>query len=506
MKMNYNSKGNLCKGKTMENTNKDVLNNDESVKPKKYHFHFKKKYQIRLLVIIGIILIGSYLIGCFYYQDRFLPNTTLSNISISHLTYQEASQKISKLMSNQTLTLIFSDQQKETIQKKECGITFNQGNDFKQLIQKQNPYLWFTHLFSHQTLTSQNLLSIDKDKLKNSLNQLEHLKQKQIEPVDAKVEYKDQQFTITKETYGTKINQDVLIDEIIKAFYSDKKELNIQGVGGYVEPKMTSDNESLKNLLDAAKKYCQASITYKTTTDDVILDGNTLMTWLSIDENGHYYKDDNEFKKQATEFVKELSQKVNIIGKAKTITGANNRKVTVTGGNYGYKLNQEKEVTGLIKDINDGKQGVRTPITTGVQSSYDNGGVGQTFVEIDMTKQHFWLHKNGRIVLESDVVTGLPSNPNRKTPEGVYYIYFMQRNRTLRGEIQANGKPEYETPVAYWMAFNGGIGLHDASWQSKFGGNVYYTKGSHGCINLPKSVAAALYDMIKVNTPVVCYY
>ena len=123
-----------------------------------------------------------------------------------------------------------------------------------------------------------------------------------------------------------------------------------------------------------------------------------------------------------------------------------------------------------------------------------------------MTKQHFWMHKNGKIVLESDIVTGLPSDPNRKTPAGTYYIYFMQRNRVLRGQIQADGKPEYETPVAYWMAFNRGIGLHDATWQSKFGGNVYYSRGSHGCINLPLNIAAALYDMVKVNTPVVCYY
>ena len=36
--------------------------------------------------------------------------------------------------------------------------------------------------------------------------------------------------------------------------------------------------------------------------------------------------------------------------------------------------------------------------------------------------------------------------------------------------------------------------------------DVYYTRGSHGCINLPLKVAAELYDMVKVNTPVVCYY
>ena len=236
-----------------------------------------------------------------------------------------------------------------------------------------------------------------------------------------------------------------------------------------------------------------------------MLDGNDLIQWLSIDEKGNYYYDEDEFKKQATAFVKDtLAPKINIIGKSKTFKGANGTR-TVSGGNYGYKLNQSKEVTGLLSDIKAHKKETRSPSVTGVQASYSNGGLGNTFVEIDMTKQHMWFIKNGNVVLESDCVTGLPT-PDRITPGGTYYVYFMQRNRVLRGQIQADGKPEYETPVAYWMAFNGGIGLHDATWQSSFGGDRYKTHGSHGCINLPLNVAASLYSQLKVNIPVVCYY
>ena len=236
-----------------------------------------------------------------------------------------------------------------------------------------------------------------------------------------------------------------------------------------------------------------------------MLDGNDLIQWLSIDEKGNYYYDEDEFKKQATAFVKDtLAPKINIIGKSKTFKGANGTR-TVSGGNYGYKLNQSKEVTGLLSDIKAHKKETRSPSVTGVQASYSNGGLGNTFVEIDMTKQHMWFIKNGNVVLESDCVTGLPTS-DRITPGGTYYVYFMQRNRVLKGQIQADGKPEYETPVAYWMAFNRGIGLHDATWQSSFGGDRYKTHGSHGCINLPLNVAASLYSQLKVNIPVVCYY
>ena len=75
----------------------------------------------------------------------------------------------------------------------------------------------------------------------------------------------------------------------------------------------------------------------------------------------------------------------------------------------------------------------------------------------------------------------------------------------LRGKLLPNGKREYETPVKYWMPFNGGVGLHDASWRGSFGGNIYQNSGSHGCINLPPKTVKRLYDLVSVGTIVVCH-
>jgi len=55
------------------------------------------------------------------------------------------------------------------------------------------------------------------------------------------------------------------------------------------------------------------------------------------------------------------------------------------------------------------------------------------------------------------------------------------------------------------MPFNGGVGLHDASWRSTFGGKIYVTGGSHGCINLPRSAAETIYNNISAGTPVLVY-
>ena len=108
-------------------------------------------------------------------------------------------------------------------------------------------------------------------------------------------------------------------------------------------------------------------------------------------------------------------------------------------------------------------------------------------------------------MLKSDFVSGKESDPTRLTPSGTYYIYNKERNRVLRGTKQPNGKYEYESPVSYWMPFNKGIGLHDASWRSTFGRDIYINSGSHGCINLPTGFAGSLYSQIYVNLPVVVY-
>ncbi len=56
------------------------------------------------------------------------------------------------------------------------------------------------------------------------------------------------------------------------------------------------------------------------------------------------------------------------------------------------------------------------------------------------------------------------------------------------------------------MPFNGNIGMHDATWRGSFGGSIYKTNGSHGCINLPRAAAKTIYENIEKGMPVLCYH
>ena len=76
----------------------------------------------------------------------------------------------------------------------------------------------------------------------------------------------------------------------------------------------------------------------------------------------------------------------------------------------------------------------------------------------------------------------------------------------MQTQQKVEEKYEYESFVKFWMPFNGGIGMHDASWRGSFGGDIYKYSGSHGCINMPPKKMPKFYNMIEIGTPVAVHY
>lgn len=118
------------------------------------------------------------------------------------------------------------------------------------------------------------------------------------------------------------------------------------------------------------------------------------------------------------------------------------------------------------------------------------------FVYVDISDQMAYMYRNGILVTSGNCVTG-NEKAGYNTTRGIHQIVFMDTNRTLHGSYG-------EARVKYWMRFtSGGQGLHDAGWRSKFGGTIYKTNGSHGCVNLPRPVAETMYSYAYVGLPVI---
>ena len=171
-------------------------------------------------------------------------------------------------------------------------------------------------------------------------------------------------------------------------------------------------------------------------------------------------------------------------------------------GSYGWKIDQTAEADELTKLMEEEPHMERTPIFAQEADSWENGDMGDTYVEVDLTKQHLWMYKEGKLIVESDFVSGTMT-PARVTPPGIFRLYYKKSPAVLRSTKPGDS---YETPVSFWMPFNGGIGFHDATWQAYFGGDRYTYAGSHGCINMPLDAAATLYSIIDTNVPIVSFY
>ncbi len=475
---------------------------------KKNNWYSNHKKPVLICGIVVLVLLIVYLAGMLYYNDKFLNGTMVNGSDVGGMTLQKANDQLSKKVNGQSLKLIFNDGQSEVLQSAQLGVSYNKDNSLNQLMKNQNKWAWFIGFFKNEKNTLTDLIQISDENLTNGIASMEHAKEEnQIAPTDAYIQYKDGSFSIIEETLGSKFNIEELVKNIKVALSEGKQQLDVTKANGYVKPQVYKDDQDLNNQLKAANEYCLSAITYTTPKGkEIALDGSTLITWLSKQDDGSYTKDESVFKEKLTAFVKELASQYNSIGATRTFTGKDGQSHTVSGGTYGFRVSTDSEVSALLKMINENKsENNRIPEHTGQLPSGENGGLGTTYLEINITKQHLWFVKDGSVVLESDFVSGKESDSTRLTPSGTYYIYNKERNRVLRGTKQPNGKYEYESPVSYWMPFNKGIGLHDASWRSTFGRDIYINSGSHGCINLPTGFAGSLYSQIYVNLPVVVY-
>ena len=171
--------------------------------------------------------------------------------------------------------------------------------------------------------------------------------------------------------------------------------------------------------------------------------------------------------------------------------------VQIDGGTMKRRfLNEDAEYVYLWQAIMEQRQEVHVP----------QYGIGKTYIELDMTNQMLYYYNHGVRTVETPIVTGNLAR-GYGSPTGVYYLRAKMRDQVLRSGKPKDDPEYYEQPVTYWMPYiANSIGVHDATWRSKFGGEIYKTNGSHGCINVPYAAMNELYPLAQTGMPIVAFY
>jgi fibronectin type 3 domain-containing protein len=126
--------------------------------------------------------------------------------------------------------------------------------------------------------------------------------------------------------------------------------------------------------------------------------------------------------------------------------------------------------------------------------------VGGTYIEVSIKQQHMWYYVNGKLYVDTDVVTGNDDGVHN-TPKGVFSIFYKESPSILVGD-------DYRTKVTYWMPFTSdGCGIHDSTWRAdwEYGGTTYKGDGSHGCVNTPYSKVKKIYNKASAGTKVIVH-
>ncbi len=249
----------------------------------------------------------------------------------------------------------------------------------------------------------------------------------------------------------------------------------------------------LTPMEQAQKDLAGVTITYQFGDQSEVLDNDRILSWLKEQEDGSVAIDEQ----QAKAFVKELAEKYDTAYTHRTFHTTAGRDIQITQGDYGWRIDQEAETKHLLELLAAKQSAVCEPIYAQTAAVHAQNDWGTTYVEVSLTDQYLWLYKDGKCILESYFVSG---NPNRghATPKGIYGLTYKTRDAMLSGQ-------GYDSKVKYWMPFNRNVGLHDAPWRKTFGGQIYKSNGSHGCINLPPANAAKIYENVDKNTPVIVY-
>lgn len=449
-----------------------------------------RKVILSVFIVTGLIAIAGtwYQHGYSKYKSVFLTNTYINNIDVSGLTVEQAEEKIKQPLEDVAVHYFDAT---SIIPSEKLNATSSYKTDIKTAFDSQDHLWWFKSFCHPSYFHASPDISYDLSDLGELIQEFSFV-QDCIEPDDAKIIYENGIFQIQKETEGTKPDIERMTEEIRETV--QKETYNVDVSDCQILPSVTSNDLSLTEQMEALNSRDTIEIdagggkTYTMSKEEfqniICWDGSNI----SLNET------------LLSDCVQSLSDKYSTFGEQRQFITHSGEEVFVGGSvkdDFGYEINLEKTKENLSDTILNGKGTCEINWKQQGKTRSDLNDFGSTYAEVSIQDQHVWYYRDGECVFDSDTVTGLPALGG--TTPGVFHVLYKQSPSVLKGE-------DYETPVTYWMPFTyTGTGFHDASWRSKFGGSLYLTTGSHGCVNLPADKAAELYGLIQTGDPVIVY-
>ncbi|MGI6069277.1 MAG: L,D-transpeptidase family protein [Blautia sp.] len=454
-----------------------------------------KKIVIIISVILLLLAAAAYGAGVYYFSSHFLPGSVINGLNCSYLTVEEAQDLIADEIATYTLTLHEMDGKDEKLVAADVGLTYVPDDTVPGLMESQAKWKWFLALKDRKKYHMSANTTYNTKKLEKAVKALDCFQPANVtEPQDAYMRDNAGLYEIVPEVEGNKVSARRLTRLVRKAVEKGETEIDLVATGCYYKPKIYRDDEALNREVEELNKLLGVIITYDFGDRTETVNASRIKEWLVKGEDGSYTLD----QAKVADYVYQLGYQYDTFGLDHEFTTSEGAVITVPGGDYGWAIAQGDETQALIDAIMSGESQVREPIYAYTAKSRYSNDIGDTYVEISLSEQRMWFYCDGALLVDTPIVTGNHSK-GWDTPRGIYAIDAKKSPAILKGE-------GYASPVTYWMPFNGNVGIHDAdNWRTEYGGDIYMTSGSHGCVNTPSANAEIIYNNIEIGDPVIVY-
>lgn len=471
----------------------------------------KKKILVMIPIIILAIIpvcLGVYIGLRQYYIDTFWPNTWINGIYCTGKTISEINDYLIQNTAFQDIIMEDIHGHKVTIRPEEIDLKVDYS---KKLVLVQNNFTMNQANLGFDDLKSceieQGDYSWNHNKLMSILSSVSFIQEEKEKPYGCKVSYQPDKGFFLYNGNLQRLNTESLSQYLESCLEQGVNEINLSNSNCYEDLKDSKEDIQQREVWNRLESFINNhSLLYDMGAEKIKIDNRIISSFLwneekqsiNIDENGELFLEEEK----VSNWIDELAKRYDTVDTTREFLSTRGDFISVSYVTYGTKLDEKKEKEFLLDQMlgekieDENKIHIPAYIKEGYTRGLDD--IGDTYIEVDMTMQHMYYYQKGELMLDTDIVTG---NTGRKmgTPEGINYVYGKQKNRVLVG-------PNYATFVKYWVPVKGHVGIHDANWRSEFGGEIYKTNGSHGCINTPTEKMAELYDMVEIGTPVVMFY
>ena len=490
-----------------------------------------KKKSIKLLVVLACVLMALGMAGYGKKAYKTFPEKyKLASVDVGGMTADEAKKAIKTAVGKYKISVKLDDASFD-MTAKDLGLKYNDKADLQELINAANKdkkpekqvklfkmdksdeletalvdsYITAkTQSQSDATAQSDTDAEANDDEQKKAEADTQTFDIRSIVPYRATIAYNAEagQFEGVDGVSGDAPVYDNAATNLTSAVKELKDKVELTSATGYVDGEKAADSELVKKALKEANAYLDVTVTCNFTpaTGEAATEAvgkDQIAQWLIVGNDGLSVSLDGEnMATYCTELAKKHDVSKKKTGQFKT-TGGSIINVPVTSS--GQTVDGNKLYEAIAEAINNKKSATVEAVYSEAKEEETGEYVtyGGNYCEVDLTNQMVYVYKNGELVVSSQCVTGCISK-GHGTPTGVYSIFSRDKDRYLRGD-------GYKSWVNFFIPFNGGIGFHDASWRSTFGGNIYMYSGSHGCINMPYSAAKKLYENVTLDEKVIVY-